>query len=70
MQRQSNAVQEARLAAGMSREGLADRAGLSLSTVERIETGKTFPRRSTLRVIALALGVDEDQLRSDLPQAA
>ena len=40
---------------GLSPEGLADRAQLSLRTVERIEAGDVTPHRSTLRVIELAL---------------
>jgi transcriptional regulator with XRE-family HTH domain len=36
--------------------GLADRAGLNLRTVERIENGEVAnPRRSTLKVIEIAL---------------
>lgn len=42
----------------VSREGLADRTGLSLRTIERIESGDVTPQRSTLRLIALALGVE------------
>lgn len=55
-------VQAAREAASMSREGLADRAGVSLKTIERIELGHVTPRRSTLAVIALALGVPIESL--------
>lgn len=63
MARQSNAgiggaIREARLASGLSPEGLAFKAGVSLSTVERIERGAVQPRRATLAVLALALGVE------------
>jgi XRE family transcriptional regulator, regulator of sulfur utilization len=47
---------------GLSREGLADRAGVSLRTIERIEGNKTTPRRATLKVLADALGVDPADL--------
>lgn len=45
---------------GLSREGLAFKAGVSLRAIERIEAKEnpTFPRRATLRVIVDALGLD------------
>lgn len=49
----------------VSREGLADRTGLSLRTIERIENGEVTPQRSTLRLIALALGVDVGTLAAE-----
>jgi transcriptional regulator with XRE-family HTH domain len=55
-------IRRARLAAGMSPEGLADRAQVSLRTIERIEQGNVVPRRTTLAMIALALGVDSATL--------
>jgi len=67
MARQTNAavsspIREARLAAKLSPEGLAYKAGVSLSTVERIERGDVQPRRATLAVLALALGMDVGDL--------
>lgn len=48
-------VKRRREVAGLSQMGLADRAGLSLRTVERIEDGTIkSPRPSTLRVIEWA----------------
>jgi ribosome-binding protein aMBF1 (putative translation factor) len=55
-------VRAAREAAGLSPEGLAYKAGLSLRTVERIEGGQVTPRRATIRVIADVLGVEADSL--------
>lgn len=55
-------VQAAREAQGLSREGLAFKAGVSLKTVERIESGQAVPRRATLAMVALALGVDPADL--------
>src|SRR6056297_3144292 len=49
-------VRDARLAAGLSQRALAQRAGVPLSTVGRIERGITMPRFDTLTAIAEALG--------------
>lgn len=55
----SERIRDARKAQGLSPEGLAFKAGVSLKTVERIETGAiTEPRRATLKVIVDALGLD------------
>lgn len=61
MHRQSNAalgadIQSRREALDLSREGLAYKAGVSLSTIERLEAGKHTPRRATLAMIESALG--------------
>jgi transcriptional regulator with XRE-family HTH domain len=50
----ATAVRARREALGMSREGLADRAGVSFKTITRIESGEVTPRPATLRVIELA----------------
>lgn len=55
-------VLAARLAAGMSREELAYRAGLALRTLERIELNGVTPRRATVVVLALALKVEPESL--------
>ena len=47
-----------RVSAGMSQNRLADRAGIRLQTVQRIENGEMLPREDTLRRIAHALQVD------------
>ena len=54
----STRIRDARKAVGLSPEGLAFKAGVSLKTVERIETGAAVPRRATLRVIVDALDLD------------
>lgn len=54
----ANQIQQAREAAGLSREGLAYKSGSSLRTIERIESGEVTPHRATIRAIAAALGVD------------
>jgi transcriptional regulator with XRE-family HTH domain len=59
--RQSN-VRRVREDRGLSREGLADKAGVSMRTLERIELGQTIPRRATIKVLADALGVAPEDL--------
>jgi DNA-binding XRE family transcriptional regulator len=57
-----------RLAAGLSQEALAERAGLSWRTISDLERGvKQGPRGSTLRLLAeaLALGAEERGLASE-----
>jgi transcriptional regulator with XRE-family HTH domain len=51
----SSPIQIAREEAGLSREGLAFKAGMSLRTIERIEAGQVQPHRATVRAIAEAL---------------
>jgi len=49
-----------RLAAGLTQEALAERAGLSLRGVSDLERGaRTLPRRDTVLRLASALHVDE-----------
>ena len=48
----------ARRAAGLTQQQLAERAGLSRMTVQRIESGQIDPRVSTLEVMARALGLE------------
>lgn len=47
----------------MSQQRLAEKSGLSLGQVSRIESGKIgSPHFSTIEKIAAALGLDEDDL--------
>lgn len=52
----------ARESAGISITELADRAGLSISTIYGYETGRRTPQADQLGVIANALGVSADYL--------
>jgi len=57
-----------RIAAFLTQDGLARRAGLSRDTVARLEAGRISlgrPRMSTLTALAAALGVEPDQLLPD-----
>lgn len=51
-------IREAREQQGLSREALAGKADVSLRTIVRLEEGEAVPRRATLKVITLALGLD------------
>ena len=47
---------------GMSAEDLADKAGISASTVSSIETDKAPARSATVERLAHALGIEPSQL--------
>ena len=51
------ALRRRRLAAGLSQEALAGRAGLSLRGVSDLERGRRAPRPETVRLLAEALGL-------------
>lgn len=53
-----NRIQILRKEKGMTQEELAEKTGLSVRTVQRIENGEVDPRSYTLHQIAEALGVD------------
>ena len=48
-------LRQLRDAAFLSQRELADKAGLTVATVNRIETGKSKPLRRTIRKLAKAL---------------
>ncbi|MBC8091858.1 MAG: helix-turn-helix transcriptional regulator, partial [Pseudonocardia sp.] len=52
-------LQMLRLRLLLSGEELAQKAGIALSTYQRIERGEQNPHPKTMRGLALALGVDE-----------
>lgn len=55
-------VREHRTKQGMSQEELAEKAQLSLRTIQRIENGENAPRGDTLKRLAAALGVSPEEL--------
>lgn len=57
-------VRSLRQEKGLSYQQLADKAGLSLSYVHDIETGKKFPKADKIIALAKTLGVDYDYLVS------
>ncbi|HVW98192.1 MAG TPA: helix-turn-helix domain-containing protein [Mucilaginibacter sp.] len=54
-------IKEIRNRKGLSQEQLADKSGLSLRTIQRIENGESVPRGDTLRRLAEALQVSPDE---------
>src|SRR5688572_25646915 len=58
-----------RLTAGLTQEVLAERAGLSVRGVQRLERSQTAPRAETLRLLADTLHLDPEA-RADLIAAA
>ncbi len=55
-------VKELRKARGMTQEGLAYKAGVSLRTVTNVEGGTRCPTRATLKALAEALEVRPDEV--------
>lgn len=63
-------VRRAREERGLTREGLAWKAGVALRTVDRIESGDVTPHRLTQEAIARVLGAKRNELFPDEPVAA
>ena len=64
-------VRQLREQAGLDIIGLAFKSGVNPRTIERIETGDTpDPRRGTLVLLAIALGVDPAEFGVRAPEAA
>jgi len=61
-------IKELRREKGVSQEELAEKSGLSLRTIQRIENGITIPRGNSLKRIASALNVSLDLLVSTSKQ--
>ena len=58
-------VKKAREQTLLTQEELAERAGIALSTLNRIEKDRVEPHFRTIRKIAKALGVDARHLIGD-----
>lgn len=58
----AQSVKELRNRKGMSQEILAEESGLSLRTIQRIESGETAPTGDTLKRLSNALNVNPDEL--------
>jgi transcriptional regulator with XRE-family HTH domain len=59
-------LREERRRAALTQGELAERAGVGINTIVRIETGEiTEPRVSTLRKLARALGLEARDLLTD-----
>ncbi len=57
-------ISDSRKKLGLSQEALAEKANVSLSTIQRIEKGTVKPRVFTLKIIAAALELDIEELFS------
>lgn len=55
-------LREVRLRKFMTQPELAQRSGVGVVTISRIETGHHLPRLATIRKLAKALGVDPAEL--------
>lgn len=55
-------VKNLRTKKGFSQEELAEKAGLSLRTIQRVENGESIPRGDTLKRLAVALQVSPDEI--------
>ena len=62
-------LQERRDAMGLSGTEVAKRARISATTLYAIENGKTQPRGATLRRLARAFDVTEEELKTGTPKA-
>jgi transcriptional regulator with XRE-family HTH domain len=60
------AVRKARMAANLSQEELADRAGLDRSYLGGIERGERNPTLNVIGTVALGLGIDLGELFTGL----
>jgi transcriptional regulator with XRE-family HTH domain len=58
-------VRRLRVDRSLTQRQLAEQAGISVEAIHTIERGRKYPRRSTVHLLALALGVAID----DLPRA-
>lgn len=55
-------ITTARKKKGLTQEELADKANVTVRTIQRIEAGETIPRSFTLKAIAAALDIPFDEL--------
>ncbi|WAL64649.1 helix-turn-helix domain-containing protein [Amycolatopsis cynarae] len=63
-------LRQLRRAAGMTQEQLAERSGVGVRTIRRLETGEpTDPRLGTVKLLADALGLAPDERRRLLAEA-
>jgi transcriptional regulator with XRE-family HTH domain len=60
-----NKIRSLRTGLGLSQEELAEKTGLSLRTIQRIESGETKPRGDSLRRLCEALGATMDVFIDD-----
>jgi transcriptional regulator with XRE-family HTH domain len=63
-------LRDSRLRAALTQEELAERAGISVRAVGKLESGETSrPRPATVRMLADALGLEEPELSAFIAAA-
>jgi transcriptional regulator with XRE-family HTH domain len=62
-------VSDSRKKLGLSQEALAEKANVSLSTIQRIEKGTVKPRAFTIKILAESLDLDMSELISKPAQS-
>jgi transcriptional regulator with XRE-family HTH domain len=62
MQTTGKKIFDLRIRRGWTQEDLADNAGVTVRTIQRIETGATQPRLYTLKALASVLGTEVESL--------
>ena len=67
LEAQGRRLRELRLAAGLSREDLAARVGMTRGSIRKLESGHHAPRPETVAQLAAALGVTPDRFTDNLP---
>jgi len=58
-------IKEFREQKGYTQSDLADQTGLSLRTIQRIESGETIPKGHTLQVLAEIVGINPSEFIND-----
>ena len=69
-QQLAKVVQGHRAAQGWTQTEMAEKTGISLRSVQRIEKGEVLPRPFTLKALATALNFKEEDLRADNVETA
>ncbi len=59
-------ISDTRKKLGLSQEALAEKANVSLSTIQRIEKGTVKPRLYTVKILAESLGLEPTALLNDV----
>ena len=65
----SQLVKDSRITKGYTQQQLADFAGISLRSVQRIENGEVLPRLYTLKILAAHLNFPVEELTALSPPA-
>ena len=63
-------LRDSRMAAGLTQEELAERAGITGRNVRVLESGSTKPQRANAQRLAQALGLEGERLEQFLELAA